>query len=163
METYASFLLWAVPIFLFLILIEIIYGHFKNNQTYNLMDTISSLSSGTTNMLKDILGLTIIIISYPYILSKLALFELESTFWIYFIAFICVDFSSYWNHRLNHKINVFWNIHVIHHSSEEFNLACALRQTISNILGYYALFLIPAAIVGIPHEVISLLLPLHLF
>ena len=66
METYASFLLWAVPIFLFLILIEIIYGHFKNNQTYNLMDTISSLSSGTTNMLKDILGLTIIIISYPY-------------------------------------------------------------------------------------------------
>ena len=163
METYASFLLWAVPIFLFLILIEIIYGHFKNNQTYNLMDTISSLSSGTTNMLKDILGLTIIIISYPYILSKLALFELDSTFWIYFIAFICVDFSSYWNHRLNHKINVFWNIHVIHHSSEEFNLACALRQTISNILGYYALFLIPAAIVGIPHEVISLLLPLHLF
>ena len=163
METYASFLLWAVPIFLFLILIEIIYGHFRNNQTYNLMDTISSLSSGTTNMLKDILGLTIIIISYPYILSKLALFELESTFWIYFIAFICVDFSSYWNHRLNHKINVFWNIHVIHHSSEEFNLACALRQTISNILGYYALFLIPAAIVGIPHEVISLLLPLHLF
>ena len=97
METYASFLLWAVPIFLFLILIEIIYGHFKNNQTYNLMDTISSLSSGTTNMLKDILGLTIIIISYPYILSNLALFELESTFWIYFIAFICVDFSSYWN------------------------------------------------------------------
>ena len=163
METYASFLLWAVPIFLLLIVVEIIYGHFKNNQTYNLMDTIASLSSGTTNMLKDILGLTIIIISYPYILSKLSLFQIESTFWVYVIAFICVDFSSYWNHRLNHKINVFWNIHVIHHSSEEFNLACALRQTISNILGYYALFLIPAAVVGIPHEVIGLLLPLHLF
>ena len=163
MDTYASFLLWAVPIFLLLIVVEIVYGHLKKNQTYNLMDTIASLSSGTTNMLKDILGLTIIIISYPFIFSKTAFFQIESTFWVYAVAFICIDFSSYWNHRLNHKINVFWNIHIIHHSSEEFNLACALRQTISNILGYYALFLIPAAVVGIPHEVIGLLLPLHLF
>ena len=103
METYASFLLWAVPIFLLLIVVEIIYGHFKKNQTYNLMDTISSLSSGTTNMLKDILGLTIIIISYPYILSKLALFQIESTFWVYVVAFICVDFSSYWNQQKKTK------------------------------------------------------------
>ena len=127
------------------------------------MDTIASLSSGTTNLLKDILGLTIIIISYPFLLSKLSLFDVENTLWVYIIAFICIDFSSYWNHRLNHKINIFWNQHVIHHSSEEFNLACALRQSISNFLGYGALFLIPAAIFGIPHEVIGLLLPLHLF
>ena len=127
------------------------------------MDTIASLSSGTTNLLKDILGLTIIIISYPFLLSKLSLFDIENNLWVYIIAFICIDFSSYWNHRLNHKINIFWNQHVIHHSSEEFNLACALRQSISNFLGYGALFLIPAAIFGIQHEVIGLLLPLHLF
>ena len=127
------------------------------------MDTIASLSSGTTNLLKDILGLTVIIISYPFLLSKLSFFDFENTLWVYIIAFICIDFSSYWNHRLNHKINIFWNQHVIHHSSEEFNLACALRQSISNFLGYGALFLVPAAIFGIQHEVIGLLLPLHLF
>ena len=65
-------------------------------------------------------------------------------------------------HRLNHKINVFWNQHIIHHSSEEFNLACALRQSISNIIGYNALFLIPAAIMGVPSEII-ILSPIHLF
>jgi len=163
MNTYANLLLWVVPAFYLLIIIEVLYGHYKKNQTYNLMDTIASLSSGTTNLLKDILGLTIIIISYPFLLSKLSFFDFENTLWVYIIAFICIDFSSYWNHRLNHKINIFWNQHVIHHSSEEFNLACALRQSISNFLGYGALFLIPAAIFGIPQEVIGLLLPLHLF
>ena len=163
MNTYVNLLLWVVPAFYLLIIIEVLYGHYKKTQTYHLMDTIASLSSGTTNLLKDILGLTIIIISYPFLLSKLSLFDVENTLWVYIIAFICIDFSSYWNHRLNHKINIFWNQHVIHHSSEEFNLACALRQSISNFLGYGALFLIPAAIFGIPHEVIGLLLPLHLF
>ena len=163
MNTYANLLLWVVPIFYLMIIIEIAYGHYKQNQTYKLMDTIASLSSGSTNLLKDILGLTLIIISYPFLLTHLSFFEIESNFWVYLIAFICIDFSSYWNHRLNHKINIFWNQHVIHHSSEEFNLACALRQSISNFLGYGALFLIPAAIFGIPHSVIVVLLPLHLF
>ena len=54
METYANVLLIALPSFLVLILIEIIYGIWKKDLTYNLMDTISSLSSGTTNMIKEI-------------------------------------------------------------------------------------------------------------
>jgi hypothetical protein len=79
------------------------------------------------------------------------------------VAFICVDFASYWNHRLNHKVNIFWNRHVIHHSSEEFNLACALRQSISAWIGFGALFLIPAALLGVPANIITVLAPLHLF
>ena len=163
MEQYAEVLLWAIPSFLILIIIEIAYGHFTNKQTYTFMDTLASLSSGMTNTLKDALGLVLIVISYPFILDYLAVIELESSLSIYLIAFICIDFASYWNHRLNHKINVFWNIHVIHHSSEEFNLACALRQSISGLLGYGALFLIPAAILGVPAAIISVLAPMHLF
>ena len=163
MEQYAAVLLWAIPSFLILIIIEIAYGHFTNKQTYTFMDTLASLSSGMTNTLKDALGLVLIVISYPFILDYLAVIELESSLSLYLIAFICIDFASYWNHRLNHKINVFWNIHVIHHSSEEFNLACALRQSISGLLGYGALFLIPAAILGVPAAIISVLAPMHLF
>tara|TARA_X000001036_G_scaffold123206_1_gene116709 strand:+ start:1035 stop:2189 length:1155 start_codon:yes stop_codon:yes gene_type:complete len=127
------------------------------------MDTLSSLSSGMTNILKDTLGLVVVIISYPYLLGKLSIFNIENTFIVYIAAFICVDFSGYWSHRLNHKINLFWNQHIIHHSSEEFNLACALRQSFSDLLGYTALFLIPAAVLGVPTDVITLLAPLHLF
>lgn len=74
-----------------------------------------------------------------------------------------MDFAAYWNHRLNHKVNYFWNQHVIHHSSEEFNLACALRQPISTLIGYFPLFLIPAAIAGVQPEVINIIAPIHLF
>ena len=163
METYAKVLLFALPSFLILILIEILYGVWTKKQTYNFMDTLSSLSSGTTNIIKDILGLGIILVSYPFLKGTLALITIEETVLLYFVAFICIDFSSYWNHRLNHSINVFWNRHVVHHSSEEFNLACALRQSISSLIGFGALFLLPAAILGIPHKVIIILAPLHLF
>ena len=163
MEVYANVLLWVVPIFIFLIIVEIVYGHIKKKQTHTFMDTLSSLSSGMTNILKDILGLVLVIISYPYLHSKLSVYNMENTLLVYIVAFICVDFSGYWTHRLNHKINLFWNQHIIHHSSEEFNLACALRQSFSDLLGYTALFLIPAAFLGVPSDVITLLAPLHLF
>lgn len=163
MGAYAAVLLWAIPGFFVLVLIEIAYGHFAKKQTYTLMDTLASLSSGMTNVIKDVLGLALILISYPFILKNIQLIELEASLTTYTIAFICIDFASYWVHRLNHKVNIFWNQHIIHHSSEEFNLACALRQSISNLIGFGALFLIPAAILGVPSEVILVLSPLHLF
>ena len=163
MEAYANALLIAIPSFMVLLITEIAYGQWSGKQTYVFMDTIASLSSGLTNILKDTLGLVVILVSYSWLSAQLAITHIDAGLWLYIIAFICIDFASYWSHRLNHKINFFWNQHVIHHSSEEFNMACALRQSISNILGYGALFLIPAAILGIPEQVIAVLAPLHLF
>ena len=119
------------------------------------MDTISSLSSGTTNTLKSILGLSIIIISYGWVYEQVALIHMETTWMVYLVAFIAIDFASYWSHRLNHSINVFWNRHVIHHSGEEFNMATALRQSISGFVSLGFIFLFPAALLGIPPNVIG--------
>ena len=163
METYANALLVAIPLFMILILVEAVYGAIKGKQTLNSMDTISSLSSGMTNVIKDSLGLVIVIVSYPWLLKRLAMFEIEATWLVYVIGFIAVDFAGYCSHRLNHSVNFFWNVHVIHHSSEEFNLPCALRQTISNIVGVYSIFLIPAAFFGVPVQVINVIAPVHLF
>lgn len=163
MEAYAKALLIAIPAFIVLMLIELAYGYFRQNQTYSVLDTVASISSGLTNILKDSLGLIIILISYPFLFNKLSLLTLDATIPTFIVAFISLDIATYWNHRLSHKVNVFWNLHVIHHSSEEFNLACALRQPISNILGFFAIFLIPAAVIGVPDEIIKVLAPLHLF
>ncbi len=163
MDTYANILLITIPIFLILIMVEISYGAWKNDLKHSYMDTISSLSSGFTNLMVDILGLGIIIFSYPFFYERLKVIELEESIFLYFIAFVCVDFASYCHHRLKHSINIFWNMHVIHHSSEEFNLACALRQSITNNLGIGILFLVPAALLGVPPKMISILGPLHLF
>tara|TARA_B110000444_G_scaffold253046_1_gene283253 strand:- start:1386 stop:2645 length:1260 start_codon:yes stop_codon:yes gene_type:complete len=163
MEAYINALLIAIPSFSLLVLFEIIYGHFKGFQTYTFSDTLTSITSGIAQVIKNSLGLILILISYPFLLEKISIIILPNNLWLWFIAFICIDFAQYWIHRLKHKINIFWNIHVIHHSSEEFNLACALRQSISNLIGFTAVFLIPAAIIGVPYEIISILTPLHLF
>ena len=163
MDTYANMLLIAIPIFFVLVLLEALYGNWINDQKHNFMDTISSLSSGITNLLYDLLGLGIIIVSYSFLYEYLMIFSIEESILLYFVAFICIDFASYCHHYLKHSVNVFWNQHVIHHSSEEFNLACALRQSITNNLGVGILFLLPAALCGVPPKVISIIAPLHLF
>ncbi|MFD0798148.1 sterol desaturase family protein [Maribacter chungangensis] len=163
METYAKALLYAIPFFMLLLVFEITYGYIVKNQKHKLMDSVSSISSGLTNIIKDSLGIGLVLISYPFLLEHLSLFEIHTSWVVWFVAFLAIDFAGYWNHRLSHKVNIFWNQHVIHHSSEEFNLACALRQPISNLFGYFAFLLIPAALLGVPNQVVAVLAPVHLF
>jgi sterol desaturase/sphingolipid hydroxylase (fatty acid hydroxylase superfamily) len=163
METYGKILLIAMPVFLVLVLLEKWYGWYKGMDTVRNMDMISSLSSGITNVTKDVLGLSIAIISYGWMVEKLAITHIDSGFWTYFIAFMALDFSGYWVHRIAHEYNLFWNNHIVHHSSEEFNLACALRQSISVFFRIFTFLLLPAAILGVPQEVIAIVGPLHLF
>lgn len=163
MEEYGKILVFVMPIFLILILLEKLYGHYKGENTAPNMDSISSVSSGMVNSVKDVLGLSITLISYDWIASKIAVFHLEATIMAYIIGFIAIDFYGYWSHRLSHQINFLWNKHAIHHSSEEFNLACALRQPVSSFVNLFTFLLIPAALLGVPSKVIAITLPIHLF
>ncbi|MEP6750516.1 MAG: sterol desaturase family protein, partial [Bacteroidota bacterium] len=163
MEAYGKILLIAMPIFLALVLFEKWWGWRKGNDTVRNMDMISSLGSGVTNVTKDVLGLSLVVISYQWMVTHMALMHIKSTFWVYLTAFIALDFAGYWTHRVQHVVNFFWNGHIIHHSSEEFNLACALRQSISSVTKLFIIFLLPAALLGVPSNVIAVVAPLHLF
>jgi sterol desaturase/sphingolipid hydroxylase (fatty acid hydroxylase superfamily) len=163
METYGKILLIAMPAFLVLVLFEKWWGWKKGFDTVRNMDMISSLSSGITNVTKSVLEVTIAIGIYPFMLKWLALTHIENTILVYIITFIIIDFNGYWIHRWSHEINLFWNLHVIHHSSEEYNLACALRQSISAFFNMFTVLLLPAALLGIPEQVIATIAPLQLF
>jgi alkylglycerol monooxygenase len=163
MELYAKVLNIAMPIFLSLILIEQFFEWKLGKKVSHALDTVSGISSGMTNVIKDVLGLTISILSYKWLVEHIGIFEIQNVWLVYVITFIVIDFKGYWQHRWEHKINILWNRHVIHHSSEEFNLACGLRQTISTVFSYFAFLLAPAALVGVPVEVIATVAPLHLF
>jgi len=163
METYGKILLIAIPIFLVFVLFEKWWGWRKGFDTVRTLDMISSLNSGITNVTKSVLELTIIIAIYPFLLEHFAVTEIENQWMVYVLTFIILDFNGYWIHRWSHQINLFWNLHVIHHSSEEFNLACALRQSISAFFNLFAILLLPAALLGIPQQVIATIAPLHLF
>jgi sterol desaturase/sphingolipid hydroxylase (fatty acid hydroxylase superfamily) len=163
METYGKILLIAMPAFLALVLFEKLWGIRKKKDTVRNLDMVSSLSSGVTNVTKDVIGLYLVILSYPFFLKYLAVTQVANTVIVYIIAFFALDFAGYWVHRLQHVANFFWNGHIVHHSSEEFNLACALRQSVSAIVKTFAIFLLPAAILGVPANVINVIAPLHLF
>jgi len=174
MEQMAQVLTIAGPIFILMVLIEWVISYYKGMKIAHSFDTISSLSSGVTNIIKDVLGIAVIIVSYSFMYEHLAIIDLEAyvgeiktltiqNWWVFAIAFVLDDFAGYWGHRFEHVINIFWNRHIIHHSSEEFNLACALRQDISAIIGVFFFLYIPMAIVGVPVLVIAIVKPIQLF
>lgn len=54
------------------------------------------------------------------------------------LAILGWDFIYYWNHRWMHTTRAMWAHHVVHHSSERFNLSTALRQPVAEALGLFA-------------------------
>ncbi|HMR86609.1 MAG TPA: sterol desaturase family protein [Saprospiraceae bacterium] len=163
MQEYAQILNYAIPFFIVLIAIEYGASCFMHLKVNRLFDTISSLSSGVTNVLKDILGLSIAIISYKWMVEHLAIFSINTSWILYVLAFIGLDFAGYWSHRFSHEINLFWNRHIIHHSSEEYNLACALRQSVSEVFAVFTILFLPMALLGVPTSIVAVVAPLHLF
>ena len=85
MEAYVNALLIAIPSFSFLVLIEIAYGHYKGFQTYSFYDTLTSLTSGMTQIIKNSLGLIVILISYPFLLKNFSITSLNDTYLYYHI------------------------------------------------------------------------------
>jgi len=144
-------------------MIELTYAYFKGEFNFRALDLISSLSAGMTNAVKAVLGLTIVIFGYKYMFEHFAILERPVTWVTYVIAFIALDFQTYWYHRFAHRINILWNRHVIHHSGEDFNIATALRQSISKFVNISVFFLLPAALLGVPPAIIAVVGPIHLF
>ena len=164
MEFYQS-LFYATPIFSSLILIEIIWGKASGRDVYhNIPDALASLSSGIANVIMRTMGIYITIIGYTWFFNKVALFTISPysvSAWI--ITFVVLDFSGYWIHRWAHRSNFLWQTHMVHHSSEEYNLAVALRQSTSSLFEYGGFLLIPAAIFGVPPEMIAVGSFIHLY
>ncbi len=70
------------------------------------------------------------------------------------IAMTWWDFAYYWNHRFMHQIRAMWAIHVVHHSSEHYNLSTALRQPVAGAFGVWVPYGLPAA-VGVRPSIIE--------
>ena len=140
MTAYSQALMVLIPAIFVLIIIEALYAYFKGDFNFRTMDTVSSLTAGMTNTIKNVLGLTVVIFGYKYLFEHFSLVEAEATWVTYLLALIFLDFGTYWYHRLAHSVNIFWNRHVIHHSGEDFNTATALRQSISKFVNISVFF-----------------------
>jgi alkylglycerol monooxygenase len=141
-----NIILYTVPIFFLLIGIELVLEKVKGTDYYRVNDSINSLTAGVLSrmmgLVKQLFPLTIYVFAY----EQLAVFNLESSWWVWLAAFVIYDFCYYWNHRLGHEMNILWAAHVVHHSSEEYNLTTALRQTSGSFFSW--IFYLPMAVLG---------------
>lgn len=147
-----DFILFAIPIFAMLILVEIIYGVSLKRNTYKVNDAISSLSQGLISQA--------VAICLPFF--QIGAYELISRsigntspppiwqhWYGWLIALLMYDFLDYWVHRASHQCALFWGSHVVHHQSQFFNLSTALRQeSLFPIVS--CIFFFPMALLGIP-------------
>lgn len=124
-----AILYYAIPGFLLLLSLEAWFSHKEDKGLYETKDTWGSLGLGIGNVIVGFVTKAMIFGLFLF-LYRYRLFNLDSTKWWYWLLlFFADDFSYYWFHRTAHNVNWFWASHVVHHSSEHYNLAAALRQT----------------------------------
>ncbi len=121
--------IFSIPIFFTLIVLEIIYAVYKRPDYYKVADTISNINCGIGDQVIGMMTKVVTIGIYQYLFENYAWFHFESTLGSFLALFLLVDFLYYWKHRLSHEINLLWLGHSIHHQSEEYNLSVALRQS----------------------------------
>jgi sterol desaturase/sphingolipid hydroxylase (fatty acid hydroxylase superfamily) len=149
-----NLVVYAVPFFILAIVVELAYGWFKQNNTYRLNDSVSSLSLGVLSQARRFVTLGVGGYVYYLFTEYFSLPLMDASHWFtWVLAMVLYDFCYYWLHRLGHERTILWAAHVAHHQSEDYNLTTALRQTSTGfLLGW--LFYIPMYMLGIPAEVV---------
>lgn len=143
-----NIILFAIPLFLSLILLELYLDWRAQKQTYRFNDAINSLNLGMMSQVMGVAYKTLQFSVYVLIFQHLAPWSLGAdSLWVYLFAFVAYDFCYYWFHRISHEINLFWAGHVVHHQSEEYNLSTALRQSSGGFFSF--IFYLPLALIGI--------------
>ncbi len=137
-----TLLFYAIPAFVLLVIIEWYYSHREKKAYYETRDAFSSMALGIGNVVSGF-GSKVLVFGAYYLAYQYRFFTLyAANWWVWALAFFADDFSYYWFHRSSHHIRFFWASHVVHHTSEKYNLAAALRQTwTGNFTGSFVFWL----------------------
>ncbi len=138
-------LLYALPFFLTLIAFEIVLSVKHDRHLYYWNDFFASASMGAGATILASATKLISIGAFFFLFEvfkpvRMALFGYETLGWAWYTWIICQfldDHNYYWYHRLSHTVRVLWAAHIVHHSSENFNLGSGIRN------GWFTLFYKP--------------------
>jgi sterol desaturase/sphingolipid hydroxylase (fatty acid hydroxylase superfamily) len=145
---------WAIPIFILLVVLEWVSFrlHPDDEQLgYSVKDTATSLSMGIGSIFWDLLWKLPILAGY-LALYEASPFKYEFEWWHVLLVLVAQDFFFYWSHRCHHIVRVLWASHVVHHSSQRFNLSTALRQPWTGLTS--AIFYVPLIVAGVQPSVL---------
>jgi alkylglycerol monooxygenase len=143
----------AVPLFFVAIAAELGVARLAGRRLYRFVDTVTDLSCGITQQV-TVQWLSALHGPYAWAWAHLPHPELTGLP-AHLVAFLGVDLAYYAWHRFTHESNLGWWSHVVHHQSEDYNLAVALRQSVSSALTSWP-FQLPLVLLGVPPEVLLL-------
>ncbi|HEU4656371.1 MAG TPA: sterol desaturase family protein [Capillimicrobium sp.] len=128
----AEVLYYAIPFFILLLVVEFLsYRHDHDDDLvgYDLRDTRTSLTMGLGNVAINVVWKLAVVAIYAALYELTPLRIPADAWWAWVLLFFADDLAYYWFHRVSHESRFFWASHVVHHSSQHYNLSTALRQT----------------------------------
>jgi sterol desaturase/sphingolipid hydroxylase (fatty acid hydroxylase superfamily) len=150
----AEVLYYAIPFFVLLLIVEYLsYRHLDDDEEhdyvgYDLRDSRTSLTMGLGNVTINVVWKLAVVAVYAALYELTPLRLDPGDWWVWVLLFFADDLAYYWFHRVSHESRVFWASHVVHHSSQHYNLSTALRQTWVPMT--YFPFWLPLPLLGFP-------------
>jgi sterol desaturase/sphingolipid hydroxylase (fatty acid hydroxylase superfamily) len=140
---------YAVPAFVALVLAEMVWAWAKARDRYCPHDTLTSLGLGLGSTIAGALSGGAVFAMAGWVHAR-APFDVPYAWWAFGLCFVLDDLAYYWFHRIAHRVRWFWASHVIHHSSQHYNLSTALRQTWTGFFSLGFIWRLPLFLIGFP-------------
>ena len=146
--TFPDVVTLAVPGFVLLVLIEMAVWRATKRGRYETRDSAASLLMGLGSQIAPLLGGGALVFAVYVAAYEITPLRIPNTWWAVVLAFVLDDFRYYWWHRISHERRWFWASHIVHHSSQHYNLTTALRQTWTGQIIGSLLFKTPLILLG---------------
>ena len=138
---------YAIPFFVATVIIEVILTVKVKMKEFEYKDAATSITMGLGNVAVGLFTKGMVLAFFYFVYNTFHLFEIPFTWWAWILILFTEDLTYYWNHRIAHTSRLFWASHVVHHSSQKYNLSTALRQTWSGSF-YTFIFWTPMVLIG---------------
>jgi sterol desaturase/sphingolipid hydroxylase (fatty acid hydroxylase superfamily) len=145
-----NYIALAIPFFFLLIGVELLVARRQRRKSYRFADAIADLGCGVGQRVLLLFfegGLLAVYIAFYQHARIVDVGRWPALAWV--VAIVGVDFIYYWWHRASHRVNMMWAAHIVHHQSEDYNLAVALRQAVLTPITNLP-FSLPLALIGVP-------------
>jgi sterol desaturase/sphingolipid hydroxylase (fatty acid hydroxylase superfamily) len=117
----------AIPLFTIAVFAEMIFARVTGRARFESRDSAASLMMGLGNTISGIVFGSVLAVWSLFVYEH-RFFDIGFAWWAWIVAFVLDDFVYYWSHRFAHTVRWFWADHIVHHSSQHYNLTTALRQ-----------------------------------
>ena len=128
----SNLILYAIPAFIALMALEVAWAKRRLASGppivgYELKDSAASLTMGLGSIGIGVIAAFLRVPFFAWLYEHRFL-DLGAAWWSWILLLFAEDCCYYWFHRLHHEVRVLWAAHVVHHSSQHYNLSTALRQ-----------------------------------